>query len=504
MDGSQPTGEPRQPAPARAGLQALLGRNLRAFGAAQIAGKVAGFLAMVALARYLGRVDFGRYTVAVALVALLQVLTEFGTSRYLVREGAQQPDALGRILGHVLQIRLGAGAATVALAAPIGVALGFDERTLVAVLLFAAASALRMVAGSFLLALQALERLGDMAAVQAQHSALQAAAMAATAAVGGGVVGVSWAVVATSALLVPWARWRLRRRWRGRVALGRRGLARTFRAAAPFAASAALFTTLTYLDSVMVNAFRGNAETGLYGAAYRILLALTFVPTVYAEAIVRSVAHLAVTDRAGMARVHSRAVAHLTMASLPVAVGGILLAGPLLRFVYGAPYADADTALALLLAGLLVVFPSWVSVTTAYAVRLERAVVSAQALAVVVNAGVNLAVIPRWGIEGAAATTLGTEALFLLVLSGLLRRAGVRSAARVALPKPAVATALMAAVVLPLRGLPLAAPVAAGAVVYAAALLLLRPFTPDDRQLLRALAARGRASGDGGRPLPQA
>jgi O-antigen/teichoic acid export membrane protein len=173
-----------------------------------------------------------------------------------------------------------------------------------------------------------------------------------------------------------------------------------------FAVASTMFVLINYLDSIMVRAFKGDAVTGLYGAAYRVLLSLSLVPTIYNDAITRAMSHLAATDPDRMRELYRRAVGHLVMAALPLAVGGAILARPLLVFVFGRPYAGASTSLAILMCTLVMVFPGYVNVTAAYALGLEKRLAVILPFVVAVNAGTNLWAIPAFGIRGAAATTL--------------------------------------------------------------------------------------------------
>ena len=485
MDGPRATvpGEP---------LGSLIGRNARALAASQASGKVAGFAAMVVLARFLGRVDFGRYTVAVALVSLLAVVAESGTSTYQVREGSQRPHDLGRILGHVLLIRGVLGLASIAVTVPIGLALDYDSTTFAAVVIFAAASAIRLLAGPFLTTLQVLERMGDMARVQAEQSVVQAAVMGAVAVATRDVIAISWAVLGLSVLYPAWALHNLRRRWHGAIALHTDGFFTTVRTTVAFAVSAAMFMLLAYLDSVMVQAFDGNAAAGLYGAAYRILIALSIIPAVYTQAVTRSMTHLAVVDRDRMSDLYSRTVGHLVTFGFPLAAGGAILSRPLITLMFGDRYAGAGTALAILLATLVLVFPGYVNVTAAYALGLERTLAAVMVVVVAANAGANLVAIPALGIKGAALATLGAECLFLILIGPRLLSAGLRPRLLSAIAKATLATVAMAVVVWPLRDLPLAVPVVTGAVIYAGLLVALRAFSPEDRVILSGFVGRKR------------
>ena len=78
--------------------------------------------------------------------------------------------------------------------------------------------------------------------------------------------------------------------------------------------------------------------------------------------------------------------------------------------MYGEPYGDADGALALLLLSGVFTFPAWIASTTAYAAGAERRIVAIVAASLTFNVAANLLAIPAWGIEGAAAVNVATEA----------------------------------------------------------------------------------------------
>jgi O-antigen/teichoic acid export membrane protein len=270
---------------------------------------------------------------------------------------------------------------------------------------------------------------------------------------------------------------------------------------AGFSGALLFSTAITYLDSLLVQAFKGDEQTGLYGAAYRILLALYFIPTVYSTAVARSVSRLATTNRDTLSWLYSRVVCHLTVAALPLALFGLVGSRALLELLYGKPYGDADVVLALLLASLVFTFPAWIASMTAYAVGAERRIVAIVAASLVLNVSANLLAIPLWGIEGAAAANLATEALTVILLVALLQRESVKLDWTAAVSKPLLAIAPSALIVVALAGAPLAVRLAIGLAVYVAGLLLLRTFDEHDYDFLRAVGGlRGGRRGIGIEP----
>ena len=312
-------------------------------------------------------------------------------------------------------------------------------------------------------------------------------------ALGGRLIAVSWAALAVAVIFVPWSWRRLRRAWGGSIEFHIGHL----RAALPVVASfsgAVLFSTgITYVDSLLVNAFEGDEQTGLYGAAYRILIALYFVPTVYSAAVARPMAELATTNRETLAWLYSRAVCHLTVVALPLAMFALVGSRPLLQTRYGDPYGDAEVVLALLLASVVFTFPAWIASTTAYALGAERRIVAIVAASFTLNVSANLVAIPAWGIEGAAAVNILTEALTLALLLVVLTREGLRLDWLAAFGKPLLAAAPAAVLMLAVPDVPLALRLSIGALVYVGGLLLLRTFDSHDLEFARAVGRFRRA-----------
>jgi O-antigen/teichoic acid export membrane protein len=475
-------------------LISLLAQNARVLAAAGLVTRLAGVVVAVVLARGLGEREFGRYVVAVAFASLLGLLVELGTGGYLVREGAQKPHLLGRTTGLVLALRAALGLAVIVVATFLPPLLGYEQTTSIAIALFTTAAAVRVVGATFLSALQALERLRDVAAVQAQQALLGACAVAIVIALGGDLIAVSLVAVAVAAVSVPWSWRRLQAVHDGSIEFPLGGLRPALPVVASFSGVMLFSTAITYLDSLLVQAFRGDAETGLYGAAYRVLVALYFIPTLYTTAVSRSLSRLASADRDALTWLHSRIVCHLMVAALPLAVFGLVGSRALLDLLYGEPYGDADTALALLLASLVFTFPAWIGSATAYAVGAERRLVPIVAASLALNIAGNLVAIPLWGIEGAAVANLATEGMTAVLLFILLGRQGVDLNWMAAVFKPLIAIVPSVLIVLALADAALAVRLAIGAGVYVGGLFLLRTFDMHDLAFLRTVGGRGKTA----------
>ena len=90
----------------------------------------------VLLARYLGDLHYGNWTVARSLCALLTILTGLGMSKIAIRECSSRPDEAGRYLNTILVLRIIFSLASILVALLLVYGLGY--RAEIAYLVFVA------------------------------------------------------------------------------------------------------------------------------------------------------------------------------------------------------------------------------------------------------------------------------------------------------------------------------------------------------------------------------
>ena len=165
-----------------------------------------------------------------------------------------------------------------------------------------------------------------------------------------------------------------------------------------------------------------GAHVDTHGSAYRVIqLPMTALYTLTSAAL-----PALVRSRAGEPAVRRRSMRALTALAT---AGGLLVALALwalrhwiVQLLYGPAYAGAARALGIL--AFAVPFDFLVSVKgTGYiAAGFERTAALCAGAAALVNVLANLVLIPRYGMIGAAWTTLGTYLLLLVLYVAILDR----------------------------------------------------------------------------------
>ncbi|WP_342677058.1 flippase [Methanofollis sp. UBA420] len=177
-------------------------------------------------------------------------------------------------------------------------------------------------------------------------------------------------------------------------------------------------TVFSYADTVLVGYFMSSADVGIYRIAFQFTAAATFTTTALHTTLYPKISRWhadGALDRVTLSL--SRAVTYSLLLAVPVAVGGWILGDRLLYFFYGAGFAEGAAVLGILLLVQVVNVFMYLQTMCLNAIDRPRESFYATGTAAVVNIVLDLALIPLFGIEGAAIATLVT----MLVNAGIAR-----------------------------------------------------------------------------------
>ncbi len=238
---------------------------------------------------------------------------------------------------------------------------------------------------------------------------------------------------------------------------------------------------------VALGLFDGDRAAGVYAAPQRVVLFLTAVSSMFGAAIYPRLAALWAEGREGFERVVRLGFRAMVLASVPLAVGGMIVAGPLVEFVYGPGYPDSDTVFRWLVPSVV---PIYVSMLFGYALLAaggQRRYFRAAVTGAVVIVAANLALIPRLHVLGPAVATLTAECVVFVMLALSTRSLASAWAGR-AVAAAGASAALMAGVIVLVRPAPVAAQIAIGAAVYVSGVVVFKGLTEADVAMIRELA----------------
>lgn len=447
--------------------------------AAQLAIKVLSFGFSVLVVRHLGATAYGQYAAVLAFGAVFVFLGDLGLSPFTVREVARwrgQPDGSSRVnelYGDILTLRL---VLSVAAAVLLITAAWLTGRPLVMVGAIALGSLGLLMYGvqgtsdSFLAGFERLD-------LSAGNKVLQQSAFVVVGGLalwlGFGYYGLVLANLLGVAILTISC-------WRGARRLGVRAVRTSMavwpsllRASLPFGVIGFALGLSYKFDSILLNIFRGDLETGYYNAAYNLIFSTVVLSNVVNSALYPSLARQASTNSEALPPIYQRALRYLVLLSLPIAIGVFVLAGQLIPFLYTAAYQPAVAVLQIL---IWVVPFMFISEFLGYIVVIggkEKQVARAVIVSTLANVAANLVLVPWLGLFGASVMTVLTEVIlvgqYLWHLRAMLRHFDWGYI----VVRPVVAAAAMGSLMFLGRGLSLPTEIALGAVAYFGLLLVL-------------------------------
>jgi len=443
-------------------------RAFVSLGLGEIAARLIAFGATVFVARMLGAGAYGVAAFAGAALLYFTTLGDLGVEAVGAAAVARAPSDVDRLVPSVLLARLAFATLLSAATATAGLLLPAQpEGALLAafgaVLLVRALNARWVLVGL---------RHNDAAGVaRVLGEGLSAALVLAFVREAGDLVllpAIQLAGDGMTALVLFVA---LRRQGYSIPARWEPGVARAvLREASPLMMNAFLALLVFNLDLLLLRYFRDGDTVGRYAAAYTLVSFLSNLGLSFGYAVLPSAAQLD-RDDAASGRLAGGALLAAVALMLPVAVGGWTTSGGLLAAVFGAPFATAALAMQVLLWSVPLAWCRFIAQMTVVARGGQRAVLGVTTVAAVCAVAGDLLLIPRYGMVGAAAVTVATEALRAAATLVLMARRGVALPRPAAFWRPVAATAAMATM-LAWAGFPVLVAVPAGALVYVAALVV--------------------------------
>jgi O-antigen/teichoic acid export membrane protein len=158
-------------------------------------------------------------------------------------------------------------------------------------------------------------------------------------------------------------------------------------------------------DSILISVIQGPISVGYYGVAYAVIAALLGVPSLIMSPLMPSMA-----TTSDLRPIVQRAFDTMVMLALPMGVAGFLLRKQIVVAVSSRQYLPAALPFGILVIASVFTYVNNVFGFASVAADSHRRLVRVSIGSLVVNVALNLALIPHWGIRGAAVATAVTEA----------------------------------------------------------------------------------------------
>jgi O-antigen/teichoic acid export membrane protein len=457
--------------------------------AVQLIGRFAnlaiGIVVTALLARTLGGAGFGVWSTLVAIATLVGVVGDLGLEQVALRSAAADPEHEPSWLGALVFLKQLLSLAAMGLCMGAVVLIAPNHQALVAGIVMML-TFLTTAASSLRVAFQLRIRNSLTIAMMTVQSVLWGAVVIWAHTTGAGIVALAIGFTATTSFAAL---------GQGALALRiaaidftglRRNCAELIRVGVPVAIGSALVLGYGQIDQILVFKIAGSEDAGLYGAAYRLLTQSSFVPVSVTTTVFALLAASFTSDTQRFRVLLQTSLELVLAAAIGALAFTIFYSSEIVSLLFGQAFARASSALPVLMGAFVLVSIGYLQDLLVIISRRQKLFVAIAVVALALNVGLNVALIPRYGFMAAAWVTVATE-LFVVVARWFAVRSRLPAAPSLGrIPRLLVAGAAVSILLLGARalGLPMLAALALTLLVYSSLLFVTGAISKADVRLM--------------------
>jgi O-antigen/teichoic acid export membrane protein len=497
--GALPSSDPGRPAPIevaeRPHRSGRLARNLGVLSAGQLVTWTTSLVWTLFVPRAVGPGGMGLLVMYWSVGSVMTTLAGMGTKTLVVREVSADRQRASSLIGSSFYLRAFTVAPVLLLTASYIKLGSFGDQRAVVIWLAFLATVINLFTDPIQAAFQGIERMEYLALGDVLVKTFGAAGAIALVLLGMDALAiVIYSLVLGWILLVMYLAL-IRRHIRIALNFDWAAILGLFRESLSFWAFTVTTTIYFWVDSILLSLLAPADQLGWYGAPTKLTATLMFVPTIiWAVWLPRlSSAH---RDSPDELRQTARTPLELSLVlAIPVSVGALLVAAPIIATLYGKAFGPSSTVFAVL---ALTVLPVYLNTGFGYILIASKRQVAWTLVmggAAIANVALNLVLIPGFqnsihsGALGAAWALVITECL--IVVAGLAMTRRLLSTEMLSrLWKTVAATGLMAIAVVASGHTTLIVQVALGITVFAAVAVGLRLLKGAEVTSLRIAAVQ--------------
>lgn len=383
-------------------------KNFFSLGIAEAAGNLLLFLAVLYLGRTLGAEGLGKVSFARAVILYFLLAVNAGLDLFAIRSASRDHDRIRFYIGHVVSLRLLMASVLILLLLLMVSILPKDVTTKRLLLIFG--GTILIMAFSMEWSFQAIERMEISALGRFLGELTYFTVLIILVHGTGQILRVPMARIAGRAVQIVFLAC-LAHRFFGRVRL-RWDIGRWrswLRKAIPMGAGIIMIQIYYNLDVVILGFLRSDSEVGYYTAAYRILLVIALVGGVFQQSIYPSLSKLFHDSSSKMQLLLRDSVKAALVFVVPVILFGFFMAPWIVERLYGSGWDASATVFRILIFNTILIWTNGLVAHGLLASGKEKRYFIGVTIGAALNLCLNLVLIPRFGMIGAAAATIVSE-----------------------------------------------------------------------------------------------
>ena len=439
--------------------------------------KIIALVTQIFAARFLGGEGYGIFSFAFAATGTFIVFIDTGLGTFLTREISRHPEKSAPYLHNVFALKWKLSLLT-SLTLAFGLSMAsLDQESLFSAIAIGLALMINGYTEMYLSVFRAFERMQIVSILMVAQRVLFFILGGAVLLWEGDVVLFSSTFLLVSVVILILARRQMatRQGFKKTTLMGQQTLD-IFKSSWPICVLI-LFTYIYFrIDAVLVFFLLGKLETGWYSSAFKLIETFSLLIASIRFGVFPVLSKTFKEGSDHYQKIWQETVRYLLLISIPVSVGMILIAPRILGLLYGVSFETAGPALKIMALGFPLLCLNDLASYLLLSQNKTRSVLRIAGAAVVFNVLLNLFLIPKWGMTGAAWTATLTQGLVFSAYYFMVRKICGGTEILTLLWRPLLASGTMALLLVGLGSLPLIPAVLLGGTVYCTALFALRTF----------------------------
>lgn len=256
------------------------------------------------------------------------------------------------------------------------------------------------------------------------------------------------------------------------------------RTALPFGIGAILIQFSVNFNTIFLGMIKPDIQVGLYSAAFKFLVFILIFDRVMNNTTFPIISRYYVQGQEKLSEVLGRLAKLVFIVSIPICVGGFLLARSITNLIYGSVYEQGFPIFQILVWFFFVTMLNSLYTSTLIAGHKNREYIKAIGFGVLANVILNIILVPIISAYGTAIALVTGEAVTLILLTQLVKPIVRVKLSIINIIKPIFATAVMALCIWLLQTkvsiIPL---IIISAIVYSVMILLIKGVSKSDLAL---------------------
>ena len=396
-----------------------IAKNTMYLTAASIGQKVLAFVYFMFIARVMKVEGTGAYFLALSLTTIFSIIADFGLQPVIIREIAKGKE-VGRLIRTVLGIKIPLMLLAFLSVIVAAYLLGYDPLVRTLVTLAAVVMVLDSVSLTFygilrgqqLLKYESLGVFIGQAIILIFGGSVLFLAPSLPMLIVALIFGSSFnAIFSISMVLKRFGRKAFIPSWDSAF------VRRVLKIALPFALAGVFVKVYSYIDTVLLSQFHGEAAVGLYAVAYKFTYAFQFLPMAFVAALYPGISSLLVKDRERVVYVFEDAMWYMMLLVTPIVLGIWSIADQMIPAFVGSEFIGSILPLQILVFVLFFIFLDFPIGALLNAADRQVTKTAIMGVTMVVNVILNFLLIPVYSVIGATIAALGS--FFVLFAGGL-------------------------------------------------------------------------------------